>query len=462
MCNRMAGFFLAFFLAASLTAAPTASELLQKGIYTQETVGDIDAAIRIYQQVVALGADARAQAGQAQYRLGLCLLRKGSHAEAAKAFDKLIADYPDQKELVAAARQQNPAGLKLIAPPWSEGEMLRLKLKLPTGFAVGVYAQTIEKSSAGQLVVTTRTHLIGNGQFSRSQSELETMRPKASYYRQDMLGEYKLTYGAGQVKIESNGKEAKPFELRASVIDNESAVAAMRRLPLAEGYKTQFDIMSPLGTAVIPITVEVTAVEDIATPAGKFRSFKLELSPIRQTFWISTDAHRYLTKMEVNGAIGELEEITRVDAGPSVLRDDSRGASISLPSGWLHLTADVPGGTYFNAGLFDPETKGNNGLWIGKIDRDARAEMTAKTEERPKTMKNYKVRPDSWTPRQINGAEAITVTADYEGRDKAMVEYLTILKQGDKGMVLFARIPATELATFRPQFDRIIESARLQ
>ena len=55
MCNRMAGFVLAFFLAASVMAAPTASELLQKGIYTQETVGDIDAAIRIYQQVVALG-----------------------------------------------------------------------------------------------------------------------------------------------------------------------------------------------------------------------------------------------------------------------------------------------------------------------------------------------------------------------------------------------------------------------
>ena len=38
----------------------------------------------------------------------------------AKAFDKLIADYPDQKELVAAARQQNPAGLKLIAPPYEK------------------------------------------------------------------------------------------------------------------------------------------------------------------------------------------------------------------------------------------------------------------------------------------------------------------------------------------------------
>lgn len=461
MCNRMAGFVLAFFLAVSLTAAPTASELLQKGIYTQETVGDLDAAIRIYQQVVALGAEARAQAAQAQYRLGLCLLRKGSPAEASKAFDKLIADYPEQKELVAAARQQNPSGLKLIAPPWTEGEMLCLKLKLPTGMAIGVYAQSIERSSGGELVVTTRTQAPGVNQFSRSHAELDTMRPKASYYRHDMLGEYKLAYDGKQAKVESNGKDTKPVELNHEVIDNEAAVPTMRRLPLAEGYKTQFHVMSPLGM-LFPITVEVTAIEELATPAGKFRTFKLELSPIRQTFWISADAHRYLVRMDVNGAIGELEKIARIDAEPTVLRDETRKASVTLPSGWLQLTADVPGGSYFNAGLFDPESVSNSAVWVGKIDRDARSEMTAKVEERPKTLKNYKVRPDSWTPRQVNGVEAISVTADFEARNKAMVEYVTILKQGETGMVLFTRVPATELATFRPKFERIIESARLQ
>jgi hypothetical protein len=44
-------------LALSLLAAPgqaqTAVELLQKGIYTQETVGNIDAAIQIYRQVAS-------------------------------------------------------------------------------------------------------------------------------------------------------------------------------------------------------------------------------------------------------------------------------------------------------------------------------------------------------------------------------------------------------------------------
>ena len=273
MWNLRTVALLAIFSTGMIAHAQTAAELLQKGIYTQETVGDIDAAIRIYQQVVALGSDARAQAAQAQYRLGLCLARKGSTAEAAKAFDKLIADYPEQKELVAAARQQSPAGLKLIAPPWVEGETLRLKLKLPTGMSIGYFIHTIEKSGGGNLVMTTRTHTPGSNHFSRSEAELDTMRPKASAFRHTMLGDYKLTYGAKQVRIEANGKEAKALDLSQVAYDNEAAVALFRRLPLAEGYKAQIDIVSPLGVQ-FPITAEVTAVEEIATAAGKFRGFK--------------------------------------------------------------------------------------------------------------------------------------------------------------------------------------------
>lgn len=444
--------------------AQTAAELLEKGIYTQETVGDIDAAIRIYQQVVALGTESRTQAAQAQYRLGLCLLRKGSQAEAAKAFDKLIADYPEQKELVAAARQQNPgAGLKLIAPPWTEGEMLRLKLKLPTGLAVGMFLQTVEKSSAGSFVITTRTHTPGATHFSRSEADLDTMRPKTSYFRHTMLGEYKLAYGAKQAKVEANGKEAKSIDLSQFTIDNEAAIPAMRRLPLAEGYKAQLDVMSPLGTALMQIAAEVTAIEEIATAAGKFRSFKVELSPIRQTFWFSADSHRYLTKMEVNGAVGELEEITRMNAPPVTVKNATHPVSISLPSGWTYLEADPSKPRdFYNAGLFDTEAKCSCAVWAGKIERDLRTDMTAKEQDRIKHFKNYKIRPDSWTPRQVNGAEALSVVADYEEHNRPMAEYVTIFKQGNNGAVLFARVPAADLASFRPQFDRIIDSLRLQ
>src|SRR5215471_8725854 len=88
-------------LVAVLTGVPgngqSPADLLQKGIYTQETVGDLDGAIKIYRQIANSASQSRTYAAQAQYRLGLCLLKKGENGEAVKAFEKLMQDYPEEK-----------------------------------------------------------------------------------------------------------------------------------------------------------------------------------------------------------------------------------------------------------------------------------------------------------------------------------------------------------------------------
>jgi len=83
---------------------PTTSELLQKGIYLQETVGDLDGAIKVYRQIMQMARQSRANAAQAEYRLGMCLLKKGRQAEATETFQKLIREYPEQTDMVAKAR----------------------------------------------------------------------------------------------------------------------------------------------------------------------------------------------------------------------------------------------------------------------------------------------------------------------------------------------------------------------
>src|ERR1700716_2122349 len=84
-------------------SAASPSELLQKGIYSEETKGDLDSAMQLYQQVVSEAKGAQAVAAQAQYHLGLCYYKKKNYAEANKAFENLVKDYPDQKELIALA-----------------------------------------------------------------------------------------------------------------------------------------------------------------------------------------------------------------------------------------------------------------------------------------------------------------------------------------------------------------------
>ncbi len=84
----------------------SASTLLQEGIFIEETVGDLDAAIEIYQKIAASAEKDRTYAALAQYRLGMCYLKKGLKQDAAVAFRKLIDRFPMQTERVAQAKVQ--------------------------------------------------------------------------------------------------------------------------------------------------------------------------------------------------------------------------------------------------------------------------------------------------------------------------------------------------------------------
>jgi tetratricopeptide (TPR) repeat protein len=83
---------------------PTTAELLQKGIYAQETAGDLDGAIKIYHQIVDSHPPQREIAAQAQYRLGLTLLAKGDANGASQEIQRLGWDFPDYKDLIASAK----------------------------------------------------------------------------------------------------------------------------------------------------------------------------------------------------------------------------------------------------------------------------------------------------------------------------------------------------------------------
>lgn len=107
-------------LAASLMGLPcgaqTASELLQKGIYTQDTVGDLATAIQLFRQAVGAAGTERDLAAQAQYRLVQALLRKGDTAMAALEMNRLAQEFPDQRDLVARL-SANPSAFHAVYNP---------------------------------------------------------------------------------------------------------------------------------------------------------------------------------------------------------------------------------------------------------------------------------------------------------------------------------------------------------
>src|SRR3954465_9893701 len=80
--SLMAAAAIALSASTVIAASASPSELLEKGIYSEETKGDLDAAIVIYQQVVSEVKAGQSLAAQAQFRLAQCYLKKKKTAEA--------------------------------------------------------------------------------------------------------------------------------------------------------------------------------------------------------------------------------------------------------------------------------------------------------------------------------------------------------------------------------------------
>jgi tetratricopeptide (TPR) repeat protein len=173
-------------------AAQTVPELLEKGIYTQETAGDVDRAIEIYRQIVSSAPAVRSYAAQAQYRLAQCLLQKRAGADAAREFRKVIEGYPEDKDLVARARESilplaryleadyyDPVlGLSFTSPEWPVSQVMRLdggsvQISLSALYAPPRYPQRVDMP-----VVLARTRKAPSVQawFEEYQQQCRTCR----------------------------------------------------------------------------------------------------------------------------------------------------------------------------------------------------------------------------------------------------------------------------------------------
>ena len=82
-------------------AAQTPAELLQKGIYAEETAGDLDGALKIFRQITASAPAHSEAAATAQYHIVQTLIQKGDLNGAATEFNILATTYSEHQALIA-------------------------------------------------------------------------------------------------------------------------------------------------------------------------------------------------------------------------------------------------------------------------------------------------------------------------------------------------------------------------
>ncbi|MDA2929243.1 tetratricopeptide repeat protein [Acidobacteria bacterium AH-259-O06] len=81
----------------------SARQLLQSGLYKEDVKGDLDAAIQIYRKIIQDFPNHRSVAAKALLQMGRCYEKLGK-PEAREAYERVLREFAEQAEQVAAAR----------------------------------------------------------------------------------------------------------------------------------------------------------------------------------------------------------------------------------------------------------------------------------------------------------------------------------------------------------------------
>jgi hypothetical protein len=399
--------------------AQSAADLLQKGIYAQETLGDLDGAIRSYRQVLTSYPANKQIAAQAQYQLVLCMVQKGDRAAASREFDALARNYPDQADFIAKARKLVPVAPILLPAPWPDGEAFQLNIKRDGAFTgeylfystgPNPYPRAFTNSTpfgpADTPVPTQGVAMYGKLVTKRSTRSFwvavdrETMQPldKPHLSLDDDMGD----------------PTAVPFA--GPAIDIEPLVFRLRRLPLAVGYKTTLTTHPLVLGEGFPQQVEltVTGTETVQVVAGKFNCYKVSFGPLNQTFWIGVDGARSLVKIQSGKAEAELVKVWEKPVFDSAV-------AFLKTAGWTMRDPDKDPGQE----VATSANTGPGGQWVnvnvrtaytppGDIAQALRQTMADKLEAVAHTgiAKEARVRPDSVQTRLIGGQQALICLVD--------------------------------------------------
>jgi hypothetical protein len=468
----------------SVVVAQTASELLEKGIYTEETVGDLDAAIKIYERIVAEELAGRPFVAQAQFRLGKCLAKQGKKKEAEKVFQELVDQFknsPDQKELVEKARKLVPgkSELKLDRVPWVDGEHLEMRIKLGGGLEIGNFvfsARTGEVDGRDVWHLALARNIWVNAPnlgLSQVVVDRQTFHPIRSLFRHSLLGTFEADYSPYQVTVHTKamgGKDSgRKVDLDGLYYDNEQGWHLFRRLPLTDGYQGKLPIFASFGAGAIELEGVVTGKETVEVPAGEFECYKLLVKPVQQSFWISADAHRYVIKFVAGGVTGVLQSVRQVQPGAMLEQsDDALGFSLSAPADWYFIpeTNSVDETKQIFV-LMDPDAEAVSGFHVQplvKLPEEQRESVRAWAEKKlsddGKKYKDFQVRADGWLECKVGGLPAIRCVADFIHGDQPRTQYRVFVLGKSTAASFSTRTTPDRLDEFRKKFDKIIDSYR--
>ena len=145
-------FLLAVVLACSAAAdAKDVCDKMQDAIFQEEMQGDLEAAVKLFQEIVDEKPAEKRYGAEAIYRMARCYWKLGKNDLATEKFNLLIKNYPDQEAYLKKAKtalKEMPlsAPIKLGPVPWGDTEVLTYDLMSTAGSKLGEIVYTLVKN----------------------------------------------------------------------------------------------------------------------------------------------------------------------------------------------------------------------------------------------------------------------------------------------------------------------------
>jgi tetratricopeptide (TPR) repeat protein len=293
-------------------SAQDPSILLEKGIYAEETLGNLSDAIGIYQQVVLADTASRATSVLALFRLGMCYQKSGRADQAQATFAKLLKQFPEQQGLIAQIPGISNGPVALRPAPWTDREVLQFLIRFKRGNQIGTLTYKFESAvDSGKMAWNVQSIQNGGTQYTSVLIDAATFLPLSSVVDEGATNRnYQAKYGSRQIDLVISGSSSKQktFQLNRTTYDEQQLIQILRCLPLQEGYQIAIPTFSSNhNNALVDAQIAVVAREIITVPAGTFNCYKTILTRGNQspssTYWISADSHSYVVKFSENRLI---------------------------------------------------------------------------------------------------------------------------------------------------------------
>lgn len=345
------------FMANPAFTSQDPSVLLEKAIYTEETLGKLTDAIAIYKEITSNTETTRTLAAQALYRLGVCYRKQGIETEALSTFSNLSKLYPEQKDLIAKSLV-----LTLKPAPWADGEVMkltqnRLGMDYKTSLRFGTY--TAESGIDDGKQVWNLRYIYGSSAYTVTKVEDATMLPIKIHFQSNQT-DLEARYGPEKVEVTNLKDSSQPLrqiKSEGAVYDAWQIVPLLRRLPLKEGFQITIPLFESSTATSANVKFSVSGRETITVPAGTFDCYKVAMIsddslPTNQTFWITADSHAYLAQAYLNRSDEFTLYSVEVVAKDQSLNIDIPGTEFgfSVPRQWF--LSNVGGMPTYETGAF--------------------------------------------------------------------------------------------------------------